>query len=158
MFIVAVLSLVNRSLTLTLISGDRFFGIVFALRSHVSRRPASALIAVTWLTSVVVALPFLFFRIERRRVWSDFEEVYCADAWPESLAEFSDYVFHKPPKTVYYMSISVFLFFLPIFVMTTAYSLVIRKLLVTSSPGEHVSAVSSAHAQQERTKKKVILI
>ena len=156
--LVTVLSLVIRSLTQTVIAGDRFLGIVFPLREHISTRKtarAVVLISVTWLTSALVALPIFIFREERRRQWSDHLEIWCDEAWPQSLVEASLRTFGRRPDNLYFLCICLFLFFLPIALMTLAYALVIRKLVMTSASVGHVYASSEQEKKNRRITNKV---
>ncbi|ELT92554.1 hypothetical protein CAPTEDRAFT_73422, partial [Capitella teleta] len=150
-----VLALVSSILTLTLIACDRFFGIMFAMRAHLTERRASCCLVVVWVCAAGVAAPLLFFRSEHHRVWLDFLEVWCNDDWPSTVQtdmEGRIVGYEYQSKTIYYTFVCVVLFFVPILVMATAYGLIIRKLWSTSLPGEHIE---SGKAVQDKTKKKV---
>jgi hypothetical protein len=79
---IAVLSLVSSILTLTLVSCDRFFGIVFAMKARVTERRSAVLIGVVWASAVAVSLPVLVYRQQLSRRWLDHTEIWCGDEWP----------------------------------------------------------------------------
>ena len=70
-FFVSVLSLVASILTLTLISCDRFFGIVFALKARLTQRRWKTFILVLWIIAVSISAPLLFYRkqVTRYAIW-----------------------------------------------------------------------------------------
>ncbi|XP_067672411.1 substance-P receptor-like [Haliotis asinina] len=153
-----VLSLVASVLTLTLIAYDRFFGIVFAMKAHMSERKAKTSIIVVWVCSVIVGSPLLFFRILNRRQWKDHLELWCDDDWP--VSHILDPVTNTtrvemPWRTAYYTGVSVVLFFMPMLVMSIAYSVIIWTLKTQTAPGENVPRNNSG---QNRARKKVIFM
>jgi len=79
---ILVLVLVASILTLGVISCDRFFGIVFAMKALVTARRPSLLIAGVWVTSVAVSVPMLLHRRQMTRQWLNHTEIWCADDWP----------------------------------------------------------------------------
>ena len=58
----------------------------------------------------------------------------------------------QPSRTIYFTFISVLLYFLPIIIMTVAYSLIIWRLWSSSLPGERVESEVRA---QNKIKKRV---
>jgi len=79
---VLVLVLVASILTLAVISCDRFFGIVFAMKARVTARRPSLLIAGVWAAAVAVSSPVLIYRQQMTRQWLNHTEIWCADDWP----------------------------------------------------------------------------
>jgi len=77
-----VLVLVASILTLAVISCDRFFGIVFAMKARVTARRPSLLIAGVWVAAVAVSSPLLVYRRQMTRRWLNHTEIWCADDWP----------------------------------------------------------------------------
>jgi hypothetical protein len=75
---VAVLSLVSSIMTLTFISCDRFFGIVFAMKAHVTERRSCVIIAIIWVAAVGISSPLLIYRQQYERQWMDHLEVMNA--------------------------------------------------------------------------------
>lgn len=135
----AVLSLVSSILTLTLIACDRFFGIVFAMKSHLTNRKPWTFIVVVWLASIATSCPMLIFRKQNTRRWLDHVEIWCDDTWHNMTSfEFqtnltSVYIWHRK---LYYTAISMILFFVPVVVMAMAYVIIIIKLWWHRTPGD----------------------
>ncbi|XP_041364378.1 substance-P receptor-like [Gigantopelta aegis] len=153
-----VLSLVASVLSLSLIAYDRFFGIVFAMKAHMSEKKAKTSLIFVWLCSTIVGCPVLVFRKLKSRQWANHLELWCDDDWP--VEETFDPVtnstkFDMPLRTAYYTGVSVVLFFVPLVVMTAAYSVIIWTLKTKTAPGEISSGYYSA---QNRARKKVILM
>jgi len=71
-----VLSLVSSILTLMLIACERFVGIVFAMKAHMTERRPVTFIAVVWLVSVAVSSPLLFYRRQFTRHWKNHVEIW----------------------------------------------------------------------------------
>ncbi|CAH1793438.1 unnamed protein product [Owenia fusiformis] len=139
-----VLVLVSSTLTLTLIACDRFFGVMFAMRAHMTERRASFFILAVWLSSFAIATPLLVYREQLDRQWKDHHEIWCNDAhaWPKSA------------RMIYYCVVTLLLFFLPLGIMGVGYSLIIWRLRSTHVPGEHVSDRNYQH----KVKKRVVLM
>ncbi len=55
-----------------------------------------------------------------------------------------------PSRTAYYTSISVVLFFLPILIMTVAYSFIIMRLRTQRYPGERIESGTIAQTKVRR--------
>jgi len=152
---VSVLCLVASVLSLTLIAYDRFFGIVYALKAHMSHRKARFSIGIIWLCSFAIAAPLLWFRELKERKWADYTERWCDDTWPiveKVIPGTNITTSYMPARTIYFTFVSAVLYFVPMLVMTIAYSVIIRKLRSTTMPGEHVDA---GYASQQKTKRKV---
>lgn len=157
-FSIAVLSLVASVLSLTLIAYDRFFGIVFALRAHMTERSAKTSLIFIWICSAAVAAPTLVYRQLKVRPWLNHTERWCDDAWPvhEEImpgANGTQIVIHSmPSRSIYYTVVSVVLYVVPMCIMTIAYTVIIIKLWSSTTPGE---TVDKRVEQQARTKRKV---
>lgn len=157
LFVFAVLSLVSSIMTLTLISCDRFFGIVFAMQARMTDRRSPIFILIIWICAIGISSPLLLYRQQFARQWLNHTEVWCGEVWP-AVTTF-DPVTHigmvtQPSRTFYYTFISVVLFFFPVIVMTMAYSLIIWKLWSTHLPGERIE---SEVRNQNKIKKRVSL-
>jgi low affinity Fe/Cu permease len=141
-------------LTLTVIACDRFFGIVFAMKAHMTERRASVFIVLVWVVSTAVSSPLLYFRRVTTRQWKDYTENFCQDHWPivEGLNEKGMKVISTPSRVAYYTSVSIILFFLPVLVMTVAYCMIIWRLRSRQTPGERVDSEANV---QDKLKKKV---
>lgn len=144
-------------LTLTLIACDRFFGIVFALKSHLTNRKPWTFIVVVWLASIATSCPLLVFRKQVTRHWLDHREVWCEDDWPK-VASFDprtnltsvDQIHRK----FYYTAVCLVLFFVPVVVMAMAYVIIIAKLWWHRTPGEGTATELKDRSTQVRLKKK----
>ncbi|XP_060602793.1 substance-P receptor-like [Ruditapes philippinarum] len=151
-----VLCLVASVLSLTLIAYDRFFGIVFALKAHMTSRKARFSICIIWLCSFAIAAPLLWFRKLNERQWQNYTERWCDDSWPretKAVAGTNTTMEYMPSRTIYFTFVSAVLYFFPMIVMTIAYSVIIRKLRSSTIPGERVTA---GYEAQQKTKRKVI--
>lgn len=152
-----MLALTSSILTLTLISCDRFFGIVFAMKAHLTERRSATCIALVWLCAVAVASPLIKYRQQHQRRWADHTEVWCDDAWPpEVITDAAGQVISvsHQSRALYYTLVTVVLFFIPIVVMTTAYTIIIWKLWVSRLPGEQLQ---SGKIAQDKVKRKVTI-
>ncbi|CAN8019892.1 unnamed protein product, partial [Ixodes persulcatus] len=81
---------------------------------------------------------------------------YCGWTWPTEVSwdeERGECVSATPGRRLYYLLVTVTLFFLPVAIMLTAYSLIVWKLWISQMPGERSAANINA---QCRAKKKVI--
>ncbi|KAG0432440.1 hypothetical protein HPB47_020837, partial [Ixodes persulcatus] len=89
--------------------------------------------------------------------WTPMESVtYCGWTWPTEVSwdeERGECVSATPGRRLYYLLVTVTLFFLPVAIMLTAYSLIVWKLWISQMPGERSAANINA---QCRAKKKVI--
>ncbi|KAH6947908.1 hypothetical protein HPB50_022082 [Hyalomma asiaticum] len=87
--------------------------------------------------------------------WTPLESVtYCGWTWPTEAswdAERGECVFASSGRKLYYLLVTVALFFLPVAIMLTAYSLIVWRLWITQMPGERSAANINA---QCRAKKK----
>src|SRR6218665_1603531 len=152
---ISVVSLVSSILTLILIACDRFFGIVFAMKAHITERRSTLFVAFAWLCSIGVASPLLFYREQFTRQWSDHVETWCDDTWPPTRScdpLTREWTISYPTRALYYTLISTVLFFCPIIVMTFVYSSIIWKLWSSRVPGERTETEIKHH---DKMKKKV---
>ncbi|XP_065293282.2 QRFP-like peptide receptor isoform X3 [Dermacentor albipictus] len=146
-------------LTLSAISCDRFIAIMFPLQAHVrvTKQRTSAVIGVIWITSAAISVPLIVFSRLYTVSWTPLESVtYCGWTWPTEAswdAEREECVFASSGRKLYYLLVTVALFFLPVAIMLTAYSLIVWRLWITQMPGERSAANINA---QCRAKKKVI--
>ncbi|GBN68048.1 Substance-K receptor [Araneus ventricosus] len=88
--------------------------------------------------------------------WRDFVEPVCAEEWPK--ISYYDEDLHEcrqieQYRFTYYVTCSIALYFIPVIVMMTAYSLILWKLWISEVPGERHAANINV---QYRARKKVI--
>ena len=57
---------------------------------------------------------------------------------------------YEPLRSLYYVIVCISLFFLPVFIMITAYSLILWRLSRAEVPGEHHAANVNVHSRARR--------
>ena len=144
-----MLSLTTSVLTLTAVSVERFFAIVYPLKPRMTPLITSLVVTVTWLMSVAMATPQLVYRQQFELYWKNFHEVWCQEKFPEVYID-TECNTEKLGKKVYYTVQTVVMYFIPIVVMAAAYTIIILKMLFHKAPGRKV--MLSSH---ERSKQKV---
>ena len=136
---VSVCALVASVLTLTVISGYRFFGVVFAMRAAMTNSHTKVFISIIWLVAIAMASPLLLYREQMSRQWLDHNEIWCDDTWTTQM------------RRIYYTLTSIALYFLPCIIMSVAYIFIMVTLWSSKLPGEHIKSVE--RASRRRTKK-----
>ena len=139
-----MVSIIASVLTLSLISCDRYIGILHPLKSKIiTKKSYYFLIASIWIVSIIISIPTYVYRTYTERKWSDFVERHCDDlGWPVSLVTDENGCVLKtvrPLKRIYYTTVILFLFFLPLLIMSITYSIIIRKLWNDDIIGESYS-------------------
>ncbi|GFO38815.1 substance-p receptor-like [Plakobranchus ocellatus] len=137
-----MLSLVASISTLSVIAGDRFFGIVFAMKAHFVERRASCTIVLIWVFSLLIASPLLFVRRYQEERWRNLVEGWCDDVWPVEVwldEQTGTPYSYSPLRRLYYMIVCVVLFFVPCLIMTVAYAVIIVTVWSAKVPGERIS-------------------
>ena len=84
--------------------------------------------------------------------------MWCDDSWPDEQIDYEAVNQSKDKvemRSVYFVSVSVIMYLLPMLIMGVAYIVIIHKLWSSTIPGE---IVDSRVQQQARTKKKAIII
>ena len=149
--LISVLAVTSSVLTLTAISVERFFAIVFPLKRRLSPLFAFIVIVTNWILSVAMASPHLVVRKQFEYYWADRHEIWCEEVWPQVYID-EDCNFDMPGRTIYYTLVSVVMFFIPIAIMLFAYSLILIKLMIWKRPGTVITVTRQA---QDRSRKKV---
>ena len=147
-----MVSVLASVLTLSVVTCDRFMGIMYPLKARLTNRKSAYCIAVIWLLSIIIAAPNFIYRTYSERRWSDYVERHCDDSgWPISFSMRDDKCgfITRPLKRIYYTLVILLLFFLPILIMSITYSIIIRKLWNAEAIGE-----SYSHSRQLILKKK----
>ena len=80
-----MLSLVSSILTLTLISCDRFFGIVFAMKAHMTSHRSPFVLLLIWVCALALSSPLLLYREQHERSWRNHTEIWWA-TYPKTYA------------------------------------------------------------------------
>ena len=147
-------------LTLVAITCDRFMAVMRPLRWHTTRTRTLCCIALTWLVSLTMALPSYMYRSLIEIRWSDYSERYCDDLhWPVVMVadEHGCSKIAQPARRLYYTTVILVMFFVPMLVMSVAYSIVIARLWRAPAIGESLGS-SSHNVQQQQSKKKKVRV
>lgn len=140
-----MVSVIASVLTLSLISCDRYFGIVHPFKARVTSKRSSLFISLIWVIAILISVPVFIFRTYTESHWADFLEKRCDDlGWPKTLVKNPDGCILKTTqfsKRIYYTAVILFLFFLPILIMSITYSIIIYKMWKSEILGERVSEV-----------------
>nr|KAG5704165.1 hypothetical protein BaRGS_009695 [Batillaria attramentaria] len=129
--LVQVTAMVASVMTLMAIAGDRFFAIIFPLKSRVTERRVSFVVIFIWLSALGIGLPPLFFYTYTERQWKDYLESFCTDVWPAVVSDDGECDQGLTSKQAYWTVVSVVLNWLPMAVMVAVISDVqVVKMLV----------------------------
>ncbi|XP_077869102.1 tachykinin-like peptides receptor 99D, partial [Saccoglossus kowalevskii] len=150
---ISPLTVASSIFTLMAISIDRYIAIVHPMRPRMSNVLAKTIIAVVWIASAAIALPWLIFTnidfsacpplaitdtpIHVRRV--------CATIWPDQENYGAWYFWYS-------FSFMVATYFLPLIAQGVSYSIIGIKLWGSQAPGE----ISNRHREQLNAKRKVV--
>ncbi|KAI3378151.1 hypothetical protein SNEBB_002504 [Seison nebaliae] len=155
----AQIASVNAAMgTLVAISIERFMGLVFTFRAfqqseNIFRRFLSrpiTLIVFIWIFSLLMGLPMIFVSKPKVNEWNDVVEYSCETDWPTM------YIYYKrtypycnqagiqysPNRKIFYTTITLLLFFIPMLLMSIFYGFIIRKLMLNSSPSDKTTFLS----------------
>ena len=153
--------------TLALLAGDRFFGIVYAMKARVTDKKAAPLVSAVWILSFVVSFPRTMMRNLYIRQWKNFTEAWCSEDSDSSFFWNKDVGFGCEDsyslcidikvKTIYSLFLIIFLFYLPLFIMVITYIMAIKRLISSTK-----SIPNNSLREQYRTlidaRKKVCLL
>jgi hypothetical protein len=129
---VQIFSLIAAISTLSLISFDRFNGIVRTKREKLTTKQSIIMIILIWIFAFVMALPILMYRRQFTRQWANHVEKWCDDDWPVIYHTFNgtncvEWI-EKRYMKIYYTFISIILFFVPMIIMAICYFFIFQKL------------------------------
>ena len=90
-----------------------------------------------------------------------FSQVWCGDSWPyderiDAATNGTIIVFGA--RTIYYTTVSFVLYFIPMIVVSLAYTAIVCKLWSSRPPGEVVQATVNGQSTRLRNNKKVSMI
>ena len=124
--------------SLVLITVDRYAAVVVPLRSPlISRKVCRCLIVGTWILAAAFNSPYLFvFNLVEYQ-----EKKRCVGQWEVTFGE-------KSSLGIYFLSASIFFFYIPFVVLVILYSIILIKLKKQAHPGEQ-----SASAEEQRTRR-----
>lgn len=156
-----MVSLVASVLSLSAVSCNRYFGIMHPLRAKTaSGKSYVFIIPIIWTISLIVSLPSFIYRTYREVKWSDYTVRTCDDfGWPVELVrdERNCPLRIQTAKRFYYTTVILFLFFLPIFIMSITYSFITKKLWTNETVGE-IKVQMNRHSKGLKKRKKVIIM
>ncbi|XP_052261870.1 neuropeptide FF receptor 2-like isoform X2 [Dreissena polymorpha] len=147
-----VVAVTSSVLTLTAIAVERFFAIVFPLRKRKSPCITVVVLVTNWLVAVGIAMPHLIVRRRYEYYWKDRHQIWCEENWPKVYVNRNCSIV-MPGRRIYYTLVTSVLYFIPIFVMLCAYTIIVIKMLLRKRPG---TQVNSSRQLQEKSRKKVI--
>ncbi|OWF35228.1 substance-K receptor-like [Mizuhopecten yessoensis] len=140
--------------TLMALACDRFFAIMFPLKSRVTQRKVSVVAVFVWLAAISIGMPVLFVYTYNERQWSDFTEKFCTDVWPSVREADGDCDSGRRSRRAFWTCVVVVLNWIPMLVMAITYSILFIRLrkqkIVPSSGSISISTV------QQKSKKKVV--
>ena len=133
--------------SLILMAVDRFGAVVFPFRPPlVSSKLCRFFILATWVMAVVLCSPYLF----ALKVVEHEGRFVCVERWKEPFGESSSI-------SIYALLLSVFLFYIPIAVLTILYSIILIKLKTPIFPGEQSVHVAEHRAKRHRNVLKMVI-
>ena len=133
--------------SLILIAVDRFGAVVFPFRPPLIRsKLCRFFILATWVMAVVLCSPYLF----ALKVVEHEGRFVCVERWKETFGEASSI-------SIYALLLSVFLFYIPIAVLTILYSIILIKLKTRIFPGEQSAHVAEQRAKRHRNVLKMVI-
>lgn len=149
-----MVSVIASVLTLASISCDRYFGIAHPFKQILTKKRALGILAFIWIFSVIISIPSYIYRSYTERKWADFTETHCDDiGWPTALLiDENGCAINKiqPIKRIYFTSVILFLFFIPILIMSITYSFLIFKLSKKQVLGESYSEEKRIDLERRR--------
>ncbi|XP_002732000.1 substance-P receptor-like [Saccoglossus kowalevskii] len=138
---VKTLSILVSIGTLTVISVDRYFAVCHPLRRRLTPYSAVITMSIIWINGICTSIPQL---LNLRILDYGFPDgrVFCAPVWSSEKS-----------RNIYHLYIFVTSYAVPLFVITVAYSLIVKKMYLSKTPGESNNARDKNIA---KNKKKVI--
>ncbi|XP_020900830.1 neuropeptide FF receptor 2 [Exaiptasia diaphana] len=111
------LSIAVSILTLTTLAGDRFVAIVYPFRNFISKSRAKILILIIWFVGSCFNAPTLY----NMRLHEDENTPYCRENW-------QPYFDNQKSAKIYTIVLFVFLYAVPLMLITFFYAALIREL------------------------------
>ncbi|CAN7937138.1 unnamed protein product, partial [Ixodes hexagonus] len=159
--VLAVTAVTCSVLTLSAISCDRFTAIMYPFHARITKQRTGGVLASVWLVSAAVASPLLVYTTPYTVQWSYVRLTYCGESWPQRV-DFDEKtgvcVARSPSKQLYYTAVTVALFFVPVFVMSSAYALILHALWRERHPGEANANNALLHSRAKRRVVKLVCV
>ncbi|XP_062567765.1 QRFP-like peptide receptor [Saccostrea cucullata] len=146
---VQVVAVVSSVLTLTFLSIERFFAVLFPLKGTFSTKLLASLVAFSWIAAVGTSIPNLEVRQELEIRWRNRVDIWCDEIWPRFYTD-TKCTSDQPGRRAYYVFLSVFMYFIPVLVMLVAYGLIGIKLYLRRIPGYEGNTNIGAHCNARR--------
>ena len=153
LFILSVTAMCASVFTLVAIAGDRFFAIMFPLKSRVTQRKVSVMIIIIWLAAISIGMPVLFFYSYGERQWKNFFEAYCLEVWPQIQRSDGECDTGLTSRSAYWICVLVVLNWIPMLVMMVTYTVILVRLRRSRKVAR--CGRLSISAIQQRSKRKV---
>lgn len=153
--------LICSVLTLSAISCDRFKAVMFPLQVRAAKHRTSLVIAIIWIISILVSTPLLIVKQYRIKEWDNVNETQCIEKWPVYFdidETGKNCVSYIPGRFIYYTVALTTLYFFPVILMITAYSLILWKVQMGVIPGEQNEANANAHSRTRRKVNQMVFI
>ena len=139
--------------TLSTIALDRFYAVMFPLKSRLMKRYVRYAIAAIWITAIGVASPVVFMYYYEERRWADFTEKICTDIWPMATGSGGE-CDHLPSKRTYWIVVCAVLNWTLMTFTIVAYAAIVMRL-GRDKRGPMLGGNSARSTLQQRSKRRV---
>nr|XP_046204655.1 substance-P receptor-like [Oncorhynchus gorbuscha] len=126
--------------SMTAIAVDRYTAIIHPLQQRMSSTETKVIVGVIWVLALLLAFPQYYYSVTEELPG----RIICYIEWPEYTG--CDY------KILYYVCVTVLIYFLPLLVMGCAYLVVGLTLWASNIPGDS----SDRYKEQLTAKRKVV--
>ncbi|XP_010901015.1 tachykinin receptor 1a [Esox lucius] len=126
--------------SMTAIAVDRYMAIIHPLQQRMSSTETKVIVGVIWVLALLLAFPQYYYSVTEELPG----RIICHIEWPEYTG--CDY------KIMYYVCVTVLIYFLPLLVMGCAYLVVGLTLWASNIPGDS----SDRYKEQLTAKRKVV--
>ncbi|XP_003741642.1 QRFP-like peptide receptor [Galendromus occidentalis] len=164
---VQMTAVTSSVLTLSAIACDRFVATLFPFHVRTTERRTNFVLASIWMLSAAAASPLLIYTTPIVVQWTDAARTYCGDSWPQESVWSPDLnrcVVSSPHKTLYYIGVTVTLFFVPVLIMTISYSMIVyflwrgRPDITLNSNGNSTAATIHYRARKRVVKMACVVL
>lgn len=126
--------------TLVAVSLNRFWAIVYPLRSQLTKRHAKAVISSIWILSALITLPYIVV------LRLDEDTLSCEENWPENV----NY------RKAYTLSLFLVQYVAPLAVITLAYLKIAHEMRKCIRQGNSLSPNEGLHDSRQREARRVV--
>ncbi|XP_061185490.1 QRFP-like peptide receptor [Saccostrea echinata] len=146
---VQVIAVVSSVVTLTSLSIERFFAVMFPLKGTLSKNMLAFLVAFSWIAAIGTSAPNIKVRQKLEIQWRNRRDIWCDEIWPRFYTD-TKCTSDQPGRRAYYVFLSVFMYFIPVVIMLVAYGVIGIKLCHRRIPGYEVDTNNEAHCNAKR--------